>query len=334
MKEKIKKLMPASVFHVLVCMKVSIVASGVYLHDAVHFMMHSHSLRKKLRCRQLESKLWAQAHVIEKGMSLPKPRLGYGQAGIESLFGFCDQYLKGEFPVEGVVFVNAVQVLKSYVRFHEEHAYDVSDLKRRIDAYHVPCGEILEAGRIQVSLAEYRKQATSDFSALANSRHTIRSFSGEAVSEGKVRDALEIARKTPSACNRQCWRTYWVRSQEMKDRLLELQNGHRGFGDTADSFLVITADVSSFFGLMERHQSFIDGGLYAMTVLNALHYVGVGVCPLNWCVMPKKDRQLHQALQIPVSENVIMILALGGLPATIVAAKSVRKSVDETLEVR
>jgi nitroreductase len=333
MKQKIKDLVPSSFFRMMICAKTVLVAIGVYFHDAHHFLRYSHALSKRLRCRQLESKLWAQAHVIEKGMSLPEPRLGYGQAGIESLFGFCDCYLKNQFPADGIAFMNAIQVLDSYVRFHEERAYDVSDLKRRIAVYQAPCGGMLEAGRFQMSLTEYRDMATADFSKLAASRHTIRSFSGEAVPEATVLEALEISRKTPSACNRQCWRTYWVRSVAMKDRLLELQNGHRGFGDTADSFLVITADEHSFFGLMERHQSFVDGGLYAMTVMNALHYVGVGACPLNWCVMPNQDRQLHQALKIPASENVILILALGGLPSTIVAAKSVRKSVKETLEI-
>jgi nitroreductase len=180
---------------------------------------------------------------------------------------------------------------------------------------------------------EYQSLARRDFSALAGSRYSIRAFGSGTVSEQDVRRALEIARKTPSACNRQSWNVYWIKSPELKERLLRIQSGHRGFGEQVDSFLVITSDIQSYFGVEERHQTFVDGGLYSMSVLYALHYIGLGACPLNWCVTWRKDQAMFSALGIPKSQNIIMILAIGTLPDTVKVAKSIRKTVSDTLKV-
>ena len=82
----------AKKYKILSILKWWILSYKVYLQDAHRFLKHSHLAKSKLKKRQLESKLWAQAHVIEKGMSLPKPRLGYGQNGIKELFVFLDEY--------------------------------------------------------------------------------------------------------------------------------------------------------------------------------------------------------------------------------------------------
>jgi nitroreductase len=189
----------------------------------------------------------------------------------------------------------------------------------------------MDAGVVQFQKQTYQNLAHGDFAALAGSRHSLRIFGDEAVKEDAVFSALEIARKTPSACNRQPWHVYWVRTPEAKNKLLEIQSGHRGFGAGADSFLIVTADIQSYFGVVERHQTFIDGGLYAMSLLYALHYAGLGACPLNWCVAFKTDMKLRNMFAIPDSENVIMIIAIGTLPQEIKAAKSLRKSVVDTV---
>jgi nitroreductase len=126
---------------------------------------------------------------------------------------------------------------------------------------------------------------------------------------------------------------YWVQDSLHKKRVLELQFGNRGFGETAGEILVITTDILTVFGQHERKQIFVDGGLYSMTLLNALHYVGLGVCPLNWGVFPKRDRMLKDALDIPASQEVILILAIGELPDEVVAAKSIKKTVSDTLHI-
>lgn len=321
----------AKKYKILSMIKWLLLSYKVYLQDANRFVQHSHLAKKQLTKEQLESKLWAQAHVIEKGMSLPEPRLGYGQDGIKALLDFLNKYTQMHYSLDSMAYKNALSVLQSYISYHEERNFDVSNLKKQLALYDLTSDKTVQAGVVNFSKEEYTKLASGNFEQLANSRHTLRSFSSEPLDNDLIIKALELSRKTPSACNRQCWKVYWVKSPKAKKELLRLQKGHRGFGEAADSFLVITGDLSTCFGLEEYKQIYIDCGLYAMTLMNALHYKGVGVCPLNWCETHKKSQQLRSALGIPASDDIIMILGIGSLPAKVISAKSIRKQLKETL---
>jgi nitroreductase len=274
----------------------------------------------------------ASAHVIEKGMSLPSPRLGYGQQMLKSLIDLSKKYESNGYDLSAFPYVNAKAVLGAYYDYHVEMKHDLGEIGQEIRELSKDAST--DAGCMAFSNDDYRRLAQGDFRSCAQSRYSIRAFSREPVPESKVTEALEIARKTPSVCNRQSWHTYWVRSKDAKQYLGELQNGHRGFGDQVDSFLVITTDLHSFFGVGERNQSFVDGGLYAMSLLYALHYVGVGACPLNWCMPANVDKKLRARIDIPLNENIVLVIAIGALPEKIRAAQSVRKSVADTLLIR
>ncbi|MBC8207265.1 MAG: nitroreductase family protein [Kiritimatiellaeota bacterium] len=333
MKRFWRKVIPDTMWFGLVDFKNLIAASFVYQLDAIRFMRYARTSGRGLKEKQLEAYLWAQAHVIEKGLSLPETRLGYGKAGIDGLFSACDQYLQAGYKRSIIAFENALDVLHQYVQFHEKSGHDVGSIKSRLDKYDVPCG-VHGAGTINYSKKEYCSLAHGDFVEFVNSRSSVRSFGQDPVPEELVQESLELARKSPSACNRQCWEVVWVKSDEAKSSLLALQNGSRGFGEHADSFLVITGDLSVSFGLRERRQVFIDCALYAMTLMNALHYFGVGVCPLNWSVLPRENKKMLNLLKLSDSSEVVIILAIGSLPDNVEVAKSVRKTVQETLSIR
>ncbi|MDF7807637.1 nitroreductase family protein [Pontiellaceae bacterium B12219] len=314
------------------CMQIfEALADGLY--DTFKVIKYTSGWWKGYELERIEPKLHAAAHVLEKGMSLPDVRLGYGASGLRSLYGLMNAYVKSGFPPNRLAYQNAISVLHAYVAYHKEREHDVNEVKKRLTQYELSCDQSLEAGTVGFPLEEYRKLATGNFEQLAQSRFSIRAYGPEPVRREDIYKAMEIARKTPSACNRQSWRVYWVRSKKKKEEILKLHNGHRGFGDTIESFLVITADIKMIFGTAERNQVFVDGGLYSMSLLYALHYVGLGACPMNWCVRYRKDKAFHRMLDIPDSEAVVMLIAVGSLPSEVIAAKSERKAVDDILKV-
>lgn len=296
------------------------------------YIRYSQIGRNELNCGQLGARMLASAHVIEKGMSLPSPRLGYGEKMVVSLIELVQRYKSLGFDLSALPYTNALAVLCAYREFHQLHNHDLGEVGQRIEMF----GSLpdAEGGTVVFTHDEYRVMAQGDFRSCAQSRYTVRAFSGQPVPESKIMDALEIARKTPSVCNRQSWRVYWVKSKDAKQQLAELQNGHRGFGDQVDSFLVVTTALHTFFGVGERNQAFVDGGLYAMSLLYALHYMGVATCPLNWCMPATVDKKLRQGMDISQNENIVLVIALGMLPEEIRAAKSMRKTVEDTLLVR
>ncbi|WP_168432879.1 nitroreductase family protein [Pontiella sulfatireligans] len=280
----------------------------------------------------LGAEILASSHIIERGLSLPEPRLGYGKEKIEQLIKLVQNYVSSGFDLKALAYTNALDILKAYADFHREKNHDLGDVGGKI--YELVCGKETAAGYEKIALSDWMASAKGDFKSCAMSRYSVRAYGSDPVPKEKIKEALEIARKTPSVCNRQSWKAYWIQSEDAKKRLLNLQNGHRGFGYQVDSFIIVTTDLCTFYSDLERNQSFIDGGLYTMSILYSLHYVGLGACTLNWCVRAKTDKCLKTELDIPQNENIIVVIAVGSLPDEVRAAKSVRKTVRETLVVR
>jgi nitroreductase len=124
---------------------------------------------------------------------------------------------------------------------------------------------------------------------------------------------------------------YLVSDEPLKSRLLSHQNGNRGFGHLVPHVGVITANEACFFDASERHEPYIDGGLFAMSLSLALRAQGVGSCCLNWCVRPKTDRAAHSLLGIARSERIIMLMAIGYPASNTFVPRSPRKSLSDIL---
>ena len=85
---------------------------------------------------------------------------------------------------------------------------------------------------------------------------------------------------------------------------------------------------------MQTTTHWVDGGLFSMSLVYALHSLGIGTCCLNLCVPASADRKLHRITGIPDSEAAIMMIAAGHLPERLQVAESVRRPVSETLSRR
>lgn len=117
-----------------------------------------------------------------------------------------------------------------------------------------------------------------------------------------------------------------VAGQETIDRLLGIQGGSRGFGDNIPALALVTVSLRSYWGVWERHQGWIDGGLFAMSFMLGLpHAEGLGSVALNWSKAPDRDRALRQALpDLRPDEAIIMFIGFGHLPDEFHVAASPR----------
>jgi nitroreductase len=84
----------------------------------------------------------------------------------------------------------------------------------------------------------------------------------------------------------------------------------------------------------ERNQPWIETGMFAMSLIYALHAMGLGTCCLNWSVEPEKDEALKRDLDLPESFAIGMMIAVGALPDEILVAESRRVSLDQILTTR
>ncbi len=160
-------------------------------------------------------------------------------------------------------------------------------------------------------LSSSARQTAIDFSEFVSSRESVRSFSDQVVPLSEIEAAATLASTSPSVCNRQGALCRIVPRGPEADRMLKHQNGNKGFGSDASHVLLITHDLRTMLTPGERNQAYVDGGLYAMTLLYALHARGIGACCLNWSATKAQDFGLRREINLPDHELVIMMIAVG-----------------------
>lgn len=296
-----------------------------FYNDYIKYRKSAFRLNKNHTKDQIKARITIHYHSIEKGLSHKNIRLGFGKHAIKQLLKDLDDYKKNSFPLEDIRYRTGCSVLLEYIKLHEEANYDISEIK---SMYKSIVGNFKEnlGGCYQLNKEEVLKYRNSDFKQLSDKRFSVRNFSDELVDIQLINKAIEIAMKTPSVCNRQPWNVYVVKNKELQKDLLSLQGGLRGLGDNMDTLIAITAKNSYFGGPEERNQGFIDGGLFSMSLLYSLEYMGLASCALNADFNKKTDDQIRKILDIKVNENIILFIAVGNYPSTFKVPKSQRES--------
>jgi nitroreductase len=134
---------------------------------------------------------------------------------------------------------------------------------------------------------------------------------------------------TPSVCNRQTVRVYVVHSADTARCVLAHQNGNRGFAHQVQAVFIVASNLQHFREPRERNQPYVDDGMFAQSLLYALHSLGVASCPLNWSATHAQDNALRQEFDIAPSDVTITMIAVGNYQDSFSYALSPRKDSSE-----
>jgi nitroreductase len=284
--------------------------------------------------RTLSASLLFQYHKLEKGLVMPGPRRLFGIEPAISVIDHLRRWHDAGHSRIDPIYTGALETLQAY--------------RDNIERYQLDTGAVI-LPRVAAFLAEFPQRAASlttpqplaasrkefepyeAFRLLTLRRRSVREFLPEPVPAEVLARAVALAQLSPSACNRQPCRVYTISDQTLKAAALAQQNGNRGFGHLAPHVLVITADEAGFFDASERHQPYIDGGLFCMSLALALTAQDVASCCLNWCVPPANDKVIHRLLSIPSSERIVMFMAVGFAPANCKVPQSPRRELRQVL---
>lgn len=318
----------------LFCPKSDPGLEGRYIKEAVHFWRltskYNASHHTDDDMIKMQYTLLRENHVIEKGLSLRNPRRGFGQQKVEALLARLDKYYNLYGGTDKEFLRYPLSTIKSYIKYTEDNGTTlpvIQDLYKALEQK-VNLGEIgTHAGISETTKEAILKACNSSFESLLYSRHSLRYFSEEPVSHEMIIRALELAQRTPSACNRQGWKSH-VFEGEKSVELLKWQGGSHGFEDECRYSILVTANLKAFL-CHEVHQAYVDGGLYAMNLINALHSLGLGCIPLSCGFEYEKLQQLEK-FGIPENEVPILIVAFGHLQDKFNYAVSSRKDISQT----
>jgi nitroreductase len=261
---------------------------------------------------------------------MPVPRPGFGKPVVLSLVNTVLKYLKMNLPQDEMEFRQSVSVLKEYKEFHEHINFGLdNDVVEKLGLLGNLFNSIEGLKQLKLSSDEYFKDVDKPFDLFCMSRYSVRNYTAQQIPIAVLHRCIELAQKSPSFCNRQPTRVHIVKSAEQKTRILEIQNGNRGFGHLAETLLVISSVISTTKDIHERNENHLNGGMFIMTLLNALHFNRIGACSLNWSVTNDKDAKLREILNIPENEVLLMIISCGYVPGEFSIASSPRKNAKE-----
>lgn len=251
-----------------------------------------------------------RVHAIEKGLSMPHPRVGFGEKKVKDILQRVDYY-KSHFEHMDLL-SETKAILDSYFKFNANNNHNNEQLQARYLQLlaNVNVGGY-EGGTYTVNKEKITEAGVIDFESFAKSRFAVRDFSDKPVDIDIIKRALEIAEKAPSACNRQPWRVYVYRGNKKND-LLAWQGGCNGFYEGIDTAILVACNVESYF-LHEITLPYVDGGLYAMTLMYALHSQGLGSIPLTCGQMSSKLKVLYRRYDIRDNEVPVVIIGVGNL---------------------
>ncbi len=261
---------------------------------------------------RLEAEIVRNVHSIEKGLSIENPRLGFGIAKMKEMFSLVDSYVKLTDEKEILFFV--VDAVEAYVKYHNEKSFtneDILFVKDRCQKLRDKLGdnENTSGGTLEFKKAEASFDI-DNIRLLFNTRHSVREFSGEEVPEETIIEAIKLAQRSPSACNRQAVRIYSISGKAYLDSMGNLE-GIGGFAQDVDKFLLITG-VQSAYRPGEKNQFAVSASMFAGYLTLSLHALGVAACVVQRNLYPDKlYNDFRKKYGIPGDEQLVVMLGIG-----------------------
>lgn len=273
-------------------------------------------------------------HSLEKSMSFLDNNPDSGWANAELIVNVIQKAI--EYGNIGYHDTHAYYVLKEFVELNSLRSNNPLSkiVKKRFEALNFPIDTDLRLnnGVINLSAKDISKGKIEKPNEFFYTRYSIREFSLERLDKSVVDRAIDLALKTPSACNRQPWHVYHLTEKSDIEKALSLQTGNRGFSQTIQDLLIICTDLRAFNPGSERYQHWIDGGMFAMSVVYALHSLGAASCCLNWSHQGRTDRKLRELIPcISDPHTVIMMLAVGNVRENNQLCVSPRRALKEVV---
>lgn len=299
-----------------------------YMSDLFRYVRYSGTAVKYRNRDLLAAVIAKNYHGIEKGLALPEPRPGFGKSLISRTIFFLERYER-QFGIDEV-YCHAFNAIRQYVYFNAQMSTEVPIAERFVKAKadQVEKYGVREGGVTLVRQEDIFALSSGSFSDLVRARHSIRSFGKRKIKHETVQKAVELAQRTPSVCNRPTTKIFSFSNDSKKKEILDLQNGNRGFGYSASHVFIIASDLRCFNGAKERNQSFVDGGLTAMSFVFALQSLSVGTCFLNWSAERKRDKALKTLAGIPDYYNIVTLIVAGELPEKFYITQSPKKNIE------
>ena len=299
-----------------------------FLKDA-SFYEKNYMLSKNKTINKIQYNIILNVHSIEKGMSCSKMR-PFGVDKIKTLIELLKEYDKIEAKSD-FAYNLGYSTLNKYKDIYEKNNWNDKNEYIIVKKFLEIKNEYKEipVGSFEYIYNDYKKYANIDYQNFVNSRHSVRNFSSKSLLDKDIKQAVEIAIKSPSACNRQMCKIYYAKKDTSKNIIEQYAQGLTGFDLSNINYFIITFDINSNYFVGDRNQGWFNAGLIAMNFVNGLHSLGIGSCFIQFANSYNQEKKIKKELNIPTNERIAVILAVGYYAETSKIPYSSRKNVND-----
>ncbi len=291
--------------------------------------MYSNPITKE----KIEYDMLFEIHKLEKGFSAQNPR-PFGVNKVERIIHDINEFEKIKCE-KSFSYNLSLSALEQYIKFYKKHGWEDKTEYLKVKSFiKNKKFKHIDVGSFDYKKEDFIKDAIIDYDKFISSRRSIRNFAAKELKAIDIKKAVEMAIKTPTACNRQMCKIYYIKTESGK-RIIEKYAQGLGLFDLSNAnYFVITFDISANYMVGERNQGWFNAGLVTMNFINALHSLGIGSCPIQFGNSISEEIEFKKLLKIPDSEKIGIIITAGYYDDISRIPYSSRKPVDEIYKER
>ena len=305
-------------------------ADREYLYDKEFFKKHNMNTESNLNKLGYETVI--HTHTLEKGMEHFELR-PFAVKKTAYIIDLIKRQSKYEGFEKKFAYINGVNSLRAYKTIYEEHNWKDKNEYKTVTEFlkNYENVEKQKAGAYILTKKELENDYKIDYLKFVKSRHSTRNYKKEPLKIEDVKAAVEMAKYSASACNRQYIKLHYYPTGKMRDNVIKYALGKGGLYLDGVNTFIITFDVNGLTGAGERNQGYFNAGLYSTNLVNALHSLGIGTCFIQFANSVKEEDALKKMNDIPEYERIAVILFAGYYDEKSIFAVSPRKDVNELL---
>ena len=164
---------------------------------------------------------------------------------------------------------------------------------------------------------------------LAWRRRSVRWYQNKPVPRDLIDQAIDVAKLSPSACNRQPFEFRVFDDPDLAQTIGAIPMGTVGFSQNFPCLIVIVGDLRAYVHVRDRHVIYVDGGLAAMALQFAFEVQGISTCCINWPDIEPREREMAQAIGLKPHLRPIMCMSLGYADPEGMVPYSQKKTLDQ-----
>jgi len=252
------------------------------------------------------------SHSIEKGLSHFKLRR-FGGKKIKTIINLIKKYSIYQNYEKDFSFILGVNIIREYVKVYKENNW-IKEKEYRITSEYIknlPNIKTMKLSPYIIEKEELIKKYKINYLNFVKSRHSLRNYKKKKLKSKDIRKAIQIAKYTPSACNRQNIKVHYYSNWKMRQNIIKYINCKDGINLDSVNIFIITFDINGLYGSGGRNQGYFNAGLFSMNLINSFHSMGIGSCFIQYDNNYNEEEKLKNFNKIPLNERIAVIILAG-----------------------